>query len=193
MILSVVVLGCVITLPISAQTPVRSSLGRTDGLQRTDSSTSDTARKQAEIPKVPSATSPAFDQASDSIDIAGPKPWNPMATSNTSAPVSIGPGDLVEVRVFEAPELTGRVRVNDKGNVNLPLVGELHFGGLSPELAAKLVEEKLVSGDFVKNPQVSIFMNEYASQGVAAGPHFRGGRNYRARRRHNLNHSSRRA
>lgn len=83
-----------------------------------------------------------------------------------SSNVRIGPGDLVEITVFGAPDLSGRFRVTDEGNVDLPVTGQVHVENLDPESAARTVEQRLRQADIVKNPGVVVFILEYASQGV---------------------------
>ena len=39
----------------------------------------------------------------------------------------IGDGDLVEMSVFDTPELSGKLRVSNTGEVILPLVGSVHL------------------------------------------------------------------
>src|SRR5208282_1562932 len=43
----------------------------------------------------------------------------------------VGAGDLLEMSVFDTPELSGKLRVSNTGDVILPLVGSLHVAGLS--------------------------------------------------------------
>lgn len=93
-------------------------------------------------------------------------PISPLSTTMTAAPVQIGPGDLLEIGVFDTPELAGKVRVNSDGDVTLPLIGAVHVGGLSPEKVQELVAVRLREQDFVNDPQVSVFVAEYASQAV---------------------------
>lgn len=95
-----------------------------------------------------------------------PAPISPLSTTMTAAPVQIGPGDLLEIGVFDTPELVGKVRVNSAGEITLPLSGTVHVGGLSPEQVQDLVAARLKEGNFVKDPQVSVFVAEYASQAV---------------------------
>jgi len=83
----------------------------------------------------------------------------------TSA-IKLGPGDLVEVGVYGVPELTTKARVSNDGDLYLPLIDYVHVGDLSLEESQKLIEKRLDDGGFVKNPHVTIFVNEYASQGV---------------------------
>jgi polysaccharide export outer membrane protein len=105
-------------------------------------------------------------------------PQTPVAkpdakTANTSdkpgagsTPVKLGPGDLVEIGVYGVPELATKARVSNDGDLYLPLIDYVHVSGLSLEEAQRLVEKRLDDGGFVKNPHVTIFVNEYASQAV---------------------------
>jgi polysaccharide export outer membrane protein len=83
-----------------------------------------------------------------------------------STPVKLGPGDLVEVNIYGVPELATKARVSNDGNLYLPLIDYVHVGSLSLEEAQKLLEKRLDDGGFVRNPHVTIFVDEYASQAV---------------------------
>ena len=83
-----------------------------------------------------------------------------------STPVKLGPGDLAEVNVYGVPELATKARVSNDGDLYLPLIDYVHVGGLSLEEAQKLLEKRLDDGGFVRNPHVTIFVDEYASQAV---------------------------
>lgn len=89
-----------------------------------------------------------------------------LITSATASPMKLGPGDLVEIGVFDSPDLTVRARVNSSGTISFPLLGALAVGGLTPEETQKSIEEQLADKDLVKNPQVSVFVLEYANQAV---------------------------
>jgi polysaccharide export outer membrane protein len=79
----------------------------------------------------------------------------------------IGAGDLVEMSVFDTPELSGKLRVSNTGDVILPLVGTLHLQGLKAGEAQTLIRQKLIDGGFLKDPQVMVFISEYATQNVS--------------------------
>jgi polysaccharide biosynthesis/export protein len=79
----------------------------------------------------------------------------------------IGAGDLVEMSVFDTPELSGKLRVSNTGDVILPLVGTVHLQGLTAGEAHALIREKFISGGFLKDPQVTVFISEYATQNVS--------------------------
>lgn len=83
-----------------------------------------------------------------------------------SADLQIGPGDLLEVQVFNTPELSGRVRVDEQGDVHLPVAGALAVGGETPGAAAAAIETLLKVKGIMLDPHVSVFVQEYATQGV---------------------------
>ena len=93
-------------------------------------------------------------------------PISPLSMTMTAAPVHLSPGDLLDIGVFDTPELSGRVRVNSEGAITLPLIGALKVGGLTPEQVLDLISRRLKDGDFMLDPQVSVFVDEYANQAV---------------------------
>jgi len=80
--------------------------------------------------------------------------------------VKLGPGDLIEVNVYNVPELATKARVGNSGDVYLPLIDYVHVEGLTQEEAQSLIEKRLADGGFVRNPHVTIFVDDAASQGV---------------------------
>jgi len=78
----------------------------------------------------------------------------------------IGPGDLLEIKVFEVKELDQTVRVSEDGSITLPLLGRVVVEGLTQEGVVRKLTD-LLSAKYVKNPQVTIFIKEYKSQQVA--------------------------
>lgn len=77
----------------------------------------------------------------------------------------VGAQDLLAISVFGVQELSKEVRVNSNGQISLPLIGGLMAGGRTiPELEAELAR-KYAEG-YLQNPQVSVFVKEFASQRV---------------------------
>jgi polysaccharide export outer membrane protein len=81
--------------------------------------------------------------------------------------LTIGGGDLLKVSVFGAPESDQEVRVDQDGNLSLNFIGSVHVAGLTANAAQDLIAKKLVAGGFYAQPQVSIFVKEYATQGIS--------------------------
>jgi polysaccharide biosynthesis/export protein len=121
-----------------------------------------------------SSPPPVTEQQSTPEQMATPQTPSPSVTTGEasdksaagSTPVKLGPGDLVEVNVYGVPELATKARVSNDGDLYLPLIDYVHVGGLSLEEAQKLLEKRLDDGGFVRNPHVTIFVDEYASQAV---------------------------
>src|SRR6266496_5485832 len=79
----------------------------------------------------------------------------------------LGSGDLIEVSVYNVPELNTKTRVGSSGDVYLPLVGYVHVAGLTINDAEAVIEKRLDQGGFVKNPHVQLFVSEYTSAGAS--------------------------
>ena len=68
----------------------------------------------------------------------------------------LGSGDVVRINVYQNPDLTLETRVTEAGIVSYPLLGAIRLGGLSVTAAEKLIADGLRSGNFVKQPQVTL-------------------------------------
>lgn len=78
----------------------------------------------------------------------------------------IGPGDLLEIKVFELAELNQKVRVSQDGSITLPLIGSVKVGGMTKDGVERLLAQ-LLEAKYLKNAQVSVFILEYLSNRVA--------------------------
>ena len=77
----------------------------------------------------------------------------------------IGPQDLLKIEVFGVEAMNRSVRVNATGQIALPLIGSIQAGGLTGEQLAAAIAARLAK-DYLQNPQVSIFIEEFSSQRV---------------------------
>jgi polysaccharide biosynthesis/export protein len=113
---------------------------------------------------------PAYSQSVRPVIVTDEIGRNYPSLAPTSMPgveYRIGQDDLVEVSVFEVPELGGSGRVSAAGLIPLPLVGEIHAAGKTPQEMARLIETALKSSGYVNDPHVTVFVREYASQPVS--------------------------
>src|SRR5437867_1436661 len=79
----------------------------------------------------------------------------------------LGIGDLLEVGVYNVSELSTKTRVGNNGDIYLPLIDYVHVAGLTTEEAQAIIEKRLSDGGFLNNPHVTLFIDEYASQGAS--------------------------
>jgi len=86
--------------------------------------------------------------------------------SGQSYEYQIGAKDLLEISVFEVPELNITVRVSENGMVTLPLLGEVKAEGLNRAELEKLIATRLEK-NYLKNAQVTIFIKEFQSKKIS--------------------------
>jgi polysaccharide biosynthesis/export protein len=77
----------------------------------------------------------------------------------------VGPLDLIEISVFQVPDLSKTVKVSASGDIALPLIGTLKAGGrtvseLEGDIASRL------EAQYLQSAQVSVFVKEANSQQV---------------------------
>lgn len=90
---------------------------------------------------------------------------SPASSSEKSEAYLIGRDDILDVTVWQSPDLTKAVTVSSDGTIEYPLLGKLPAAGQTPQALEKLIKEKLAQG-YVKNPQVSVSVKEYNSKKV---------------------------
>ena len=104
-----------------------------------------------------------------------PQSGTPTTDSNVTTPpaqpqsqsLRIGSGDQLDMAVFNVPEMSQRQRVDENGDYPVPLVGPVHVAGLTLQNAQSLIASKLDGGHFVRQPSVSLFISDFATQGVS--------------------------
>ena len=77
----------------------------------------------------------------------------------------IGSQDIVTVTVYDHTDLTGKYTVESDGSFAFPLIGRVKAGGLTLRQLEDTLKTSLSDG-YLKNPQVSVSMDEYKSQRV---------------------------
>jgi len=87
----------------------------------------------------------------------------PPATDDTT----LGPGDAFSVRVFGEDMLSGDHQVAPDGTINFPLLGAVGVEGLEPTQVATKLENELRERDSLRNPNVSVYVREYASKRIS--------------------------
>lgn len=78
-------------------------------------------------------------------------------TGTTSTTTSAGSGINSDSRV-------SYYTVDSAGDINFPVLGKIHIGGMTREEVAQYIADELVSKDLVKDPIVSV---EYANTGIS--------------------------
>jgi len=95
----------------------------------------------------------------------------PQEQSSATVPANapsfpVSAGDLLDIRVFNTPELSAQVRVNERGVVQLAIGGALDVNGLTADQVSEAIEKRFRERDIMRNPHVGVFVIEYATQGI---------------------------
>ncbi len=104
------------------------------------------------------------------LAVAGMQPLAASAQTTLQVPVDsaslfstyqLGAGDMLTIRVLGEPELTlEKIRLTDAGTLSYPVLGEIRLLGLTVGELEKIITDGL-RGRYLKNPQVSVQMDEY--------------------------------
>lgn len=92
--------------------------------------------------------------------------------SLVSHPVSameyrLGSGDIVQITVYDHPELQMETAVDEAGKIGFPLIGNVPVAGETAATAQKRIADALEKGGFLKKPQVNLVVKQYRSKQVS--------------------------
>jgi polysaccharide export outer membrane protein len=88
-------------------------------------------------------------------------PMAAPATAAVGADYLIGPGDRLQIYVWQNPDLTVTVPVRQDGKVSTPLVEDMLAAGKTPSILARDIETVLA--EYVRSPKVNVFVLEAVS------------------------------
>ena len=78
---------------------------------------------------------------------------------------TIREGDMVQMSVFNEPELAVSGRVRKDGTLQCPLIGQIRIAGLSQQAAAHAVQAAYQK-DYLVNPDVNLFVSQFSVQRI---------------------------
>lgn len=95
---------------------------------------------------------------------AGANGKHSQLPASPSLPISFG--DLIQVNVFDNPDLSVSLRVDSKGDIELPLGGAIKVSGMTAAEAGAAIASRLKDAGILLDPHVTVLILEYESQGV---------------------------
>lgn len=119
------------------------------------------AKEVSTFPSPSTAATPTNDAASVSVNTA-------MLGADQTHYV-LSSGDVLEISVFGAPDLSQKAAINSAGNIYMPLINNVHVGGMHVEDAQGALENAYFDKGILKSPHVSIVVTNYASGVVLMG------------------------
>lgn len=129
----------------------------TDGVQ-----TSSTAPVTSAVLNSPDA--PAYAAAEPVTQSALPS-TNPATFDGE---YKISGRDIIEVSVFQVPDLNKTVQVSEDGSVTLPLVGKVQLAGMTTHEAEDVLVQKL-KAKYLQSPQVSVLVKQFGQRVTLSG------------------------
>ncbi len=81
--------------------------------------------------------------------------------------IRIAAGDLIDVQVFNTPELSSKLRVSQDGLITLPDTGDIKVAGLTAREAGAQIEKSLRDSQVMLDPHVTVLVTEYSTQGIS--------------------------
>src|SRR6267143_1412956 len=115
----------------------------------------------------PNSSNASGETAANATNKQSPSAVVAVATSQPDDRYRIGPGDVLDIRIFNRPNLSrDAVRVEGNGMIRMPLIDtEIQAACKTEgELAAEISRGYI---KYYKNPQVDVFIKEYHSKQVA--------------------------
>jgi polysaccharide export outer membrane protein len=91
----------------------------------------------------------------------------PASGTTTSPAYVLTNTDRIRISIFQEDDLSLIARIDSQGRINLPLVGEVAISGLKVVDAQSAIEAAYRDGRFLRNPRVTISVEEYAAREVS--------------------------
>ena len=94
--------------------------------------------------------------------------WSCIGSSAASAQTNyvLGAQDVVNITVLGEDDLSRKYTIEQDGSFTFPLIGRVTARGLTLRALEQELRTKLISGGFLKNPEVSVAVDAYQSQRI---------------------------
>ena len=79
---------------------------------------------------------------------------------------TVGPDDVFALRIVGEKDLPDEFQVASDGTVDLPYIHRVQVAGLEPNEIARVVREKLIADQILKDPSVTVMIKEYRSKKI---------------------------
>lgn len=90
----------------------------------------------------------------------------PTQPPKIESDTTLGPGDVIEVRVFQQEDMSAPYSVSAQGTISFPLIGSVAIAGKTPAQVETEIRTRLADG-YLRSPQVSILVKEFNSRKIS--------------------------
>ena len=100
--------------------------------------------------------------------VACARPDNPTSLPPPAATrmQTLGPGDVIEIRVREHEDLSGKYQVGEDGAIKFPWIGSVAITGRTQREITDDIEQRLADG-WLRQPQVAVLVAERQNREVS--------------------------
>ena len=153
-------LGILACVAISAllQSCTTDQMTSANGTGGTEPSATETADQSISRPESPSPTAAAKPASTET----------PASATANSGDYRISPRDILDISVFQVPDLNKSVQVSQDGAISLPLIGKVAVGGKTTQEAEQLIGDRLRKS-YLQSPQVSVSLKQYGQRVTVNG------------------------
>lgn len=81
--------------------------------------------------------------------------------------LTLAPGYLLDMNVYDTPEMSAELRIDMHGNVSIPLVGAIHVEGETLSQAQTTISNALIDKEILKNPQVTLNVLQFSATSIS--------------------------
>ena len=92
-----------------------------------------------------------------------PATGQPVLVPEDFSKVPLTPGTLLDLRIYRVPEMSGTLRVDERGRIAVPLLGEVSVLGKTPAQLQEELASQFVAQGMLASPQVNVDVLQYAT------------------------------
>jgi polysaccharide export outer membrane protein len=81
--------------------------------------------------------------------------------------LKLQPGYLLQMDIYNVPEMSAELRIDTQGAITIPLVGPVHVAGETFPQAQDAIRSALIDKEILKNPQVTLNILQFSSTNIS--------------------------
>ncbi len=82
------------------------------------------------------------------------------------AKLLLAPGFLLDLQVYDMPEISSELRIDSAGDIEVPLAGKAHLAGLTLPQARECVSAKLLDSGILLHPRINLDVIQYSGTSI---------------------------
>src|SRR5579863_2836196 len=113
-----------------------------------------------QLPVSTMSVTPSKINSQDRSDVASLRSSGLMVVPEDFAKLTLAPGFLLSLSVLDDPDLVGTFRIDQHGDLSLPILGTIHVAGETTSEARVQIQYALLKNQILNDPQVNLTVLE---------------------------------